>query len=185
MDLTELEVEAGRLLDEQRRLRAIDAELEALSQEIKQDPKRNEKDKAFYALIGMDWSDPGHQDRASVLRKEKESARRAIGEVQHKVLEGLSSSGLVIPLDPSPSRSEGTNTFGFRSGATFPKTVEGLSAILGIPSPLKIGDVTIYGDRVEVADSDEYFAKKKLVDAFDDVRKAVRRRLASQPEGKL
>ena len=49
----------------------------------------------------------------------------------------------------------------------------------------KIGDVTIYGDRVEVADSDEYFAKKKLVDAFDDVRKAVRRRLASQPEGKL
>ncbi|MDG6962281.1 MAG: hypothetical protein JRN48_00400 [Nitrososphaerota archaeon] len=69
MNLTELEVAAGRLLEEQKRLRTIDSELETLSQEIKQDPKRNEKDQAFYALIGLDWSDPGHQDRAAALKR--------------------------------------------------------------------------------------------------------------------
>ncbi len=180
MNLAELEATSGRLLEEQKRLRSIDAELAALKQEIKQDPKRNEKDQAFYALIGMDWSDPGHLEREAELKRERETVVRSIGEVQSSVLEGFSSEKLVIPLDPSPTSENGEFSFRFRSGATFPKSVAELSEMLGIASPLKIGQVTIYEDRVVVSETDEFFAKKKVVDAFDDIRKAVKRKLTPQ-----
>ncbi len=180
MNLTELEATAGRLVEEQERLKTIDAELAALSQEIKQDPKRNEKDKAFYELIGMDWSAPEHLSREAELKKERESVRESIKEAQSKVLDGVSSERLVIPLDPTPAKDEGTFTFKFRSGATFPKTVEELSTILGISTPLSIREVTIHQDKVVVRESDEYFAKKKIVDAFEDIRKTVKMKLSSQ-----
>jgi hypothetical protein len=180
MDLTELEVTSGMLLEEQKRLRTIEAELAVLRTEIRQDPKRNEKDRTFYALIGMSWTDPGHINREADLKKEREAVVKTISEVQNSVLEGFSSEKLVIPLDPTPMVGPGEFTFRFRSGATFPKSVEELSTMLGIPVPLKIGEVTIYDDRVVVAETDEFFAKKKVVDAFDDMRKAVRRKLTPQ-----
>lgn len=181
MNLTELEVTSGRLLEEQKRLRTIDAELEVLRREIKQDPKRIEKDQAFYALIGMNWSDPGHVDRESELKKERDTVVRSIQEVQGSVLAGFSSESLVIPLDPTPTKGDGEYTFRFRSGATFPKSVEELSVMLGIPSPLKIGEVVIAEDRVTVSETDEFFAKKKVVEAFEGIRKTVKRKLSAQP----
>lgn len=178
MNLTELEVTAGTLLEEQKRLRTIEAELEVLSQEIKQDPKRNEKDRAFYALIGMDWSDPGHKDRDAELRKEQEAVLSSIREAQEVVLRGISSEHLLVPLDPTPAFEGGVCTFKFRSGATFPKSVEEISVLLGISTPLRIGDVTIYPEKVTVNESDEFFAKKKVVEAFEDIGKTVKRKLS-------
>lgn len=178
MDLAELEVTSGRLLEEQKRLRTIDAELAVLKQEIKQDPKRVEKDRAFYSLIGMDWKDPGHVEREAELKSEREVVVRSINEAQSLVLKGLSSDRLIVPLDPTPIVGNGIYTFRFRAGATYPKTVEELSETLGILIPLKIGEVAIYEDKVEVNETDEFFAKKKVVDAFDDIRKAVKRKLS-------
>jgi hypothetical protein len=179
LDLSELEVTSGRLLEEQKRLRRIDTELAVLKQEIKQDPKRNEKDQAFYALIGMNWTDPGHIEREAELRRERETVVRSISEVQSMVLKGLTSDRLIVPLEPTPVVEGSVYTFRFRSGATFPKTIEELSETLGILSPLTIGDVSIYEDRVVVNETDEFFAKKKVVDAFDDIRKAVKRKLSA------
>ena len=180
MNLTELEVASGRLLEEQKRLRTIDAELAVLRQEIKQDPKRNEKDQAFYSLIGMNWTDPGHIDREADLKRERETVVRTIQEVKDSVLGGFGSERLVVPLEPTPVREEGAFLFRFRSGATFPKTVEELSELLGIPPPLKVGEVTIYPEKVTVEETDEYFAKKKVVEAFENVRKTVRIKLSAQ-----
>ncbi|MDG6985785.1 MAG: hypothetical protein JRM73_03460 [Nitrososphaerota archaeon] len=178
MNLTELESIAAKLLDEQNRLKSIDAELGVLSQEIKQDPKRNEKERAFYELIGMDWSDPGHKERSEALKRERDVVRSSIRDNEFLLSDGLSSQPLVVPLDPVPERGERTFTFRFRSGATFPKTVQELSATLGIPSPLRIGEVTIHPEMVVVSESDEYFAKKKIVEAFEDLRKEVKRKLS-------
>ena len=177
MNLTELETIAAKLLDDQSRLRSIDAELLVLSQELKQDPKRNEKERAFYALIGMDWSDPGHKERSEALKRERDVVKTSIRDNEFLLSDGLNSHPLVVPLDPVPERGERTFTFRFRSGATFPKTVQELSATLGIPTPLRIGEVTIHPDMVVVSESDEYFAKKKIVEAFEDIRKEVKRKL--------
>jgi hypothetical protein len=179
LNLTEFEAVAGNLLKDQKRLEEVVAELEALSQEMRQDPKRNEKDRAFYALIGLDWTDPGHKSMAESLRSEKEALERSISGSKAALLEGISSHPFVVPLDPTPRRGSGDFSFKFRSGATFPNTVEELSLTLGIPAPLRIGDVTIRPDAVVVAESDEYFAKKKVVEAFEDIRKAVKLKLSA------
>ena len=57
MDLSELEATSGRLLEDQKRLRSIESELEVLKREIREMPRREQKDKSFYALIGLNYED--------------------------------------------------------------------------------------------------------------------------------
>lgn len=183
MDLTELEVSAGRLLEEQKRLRAMDAELAMLKQELKELPRQAEKDKSFFALIGLNYEDPGHSNREAELKKEREGVLKSIAEAESNVLKGLTSERLVVPLDPTPVVDGGTYTFKFRSQATFPKTMEELSEMLGIPAPLRIGPVTISADRISVNEADQYFAKVKIVEAFENIRKTVSLKLSSRQMG--
>ena len=183
MDLTELEGGAGRLLEEQKRLRAIDAELAVLKQELKELPRRAEKDKGFFALIGLNYEDPGHSNREADLKKERESVLKNIAEAERTVFDGLVSDRLVVPLDPNPIIAGNTYTFRFRSMATFPKTIEELSDLLGIPAPLRLGPVSISADRISVTEADQYFAKEKIVMAFENIRKTVSLKLSSRQAG--
>jgi hypothetical protein len=183
MDLTELEVAAGRLLEEQKRLRVMDAELAVLRQELKDLPRRAEKDKGFFALIGLNYEDPGHAHREAELKKERDSVLKHIAEAEKMVLDGLTSNRLVVPLDPNPIIDGHTYTFKFRSLATFPKTIEELSELLGIPAPLRVGPVIISADRIAVNEVDPYFAKQRVVEAFENIRKSVSLKLSSRQMG--
>jgi hypothetical protein len=185
MDLTELEVAAGRLLEEQKRLRAMDAELATLKQELSEQPRREVKDKSFFALIGLDYEDPGHAKREGDLKKERALVLKNIAEVEKKVLDGLTSGHLVVPLDPNPIVDGQNYTFRFRAMATFPKTVEELSDLLGIPVPIRIGPVAISADRITVTEVDIFFAKEKIVTAFDNIRKSVSNKLSYKQAGQV
>jgi len=180
MDLTELEVSAGRLLEEQKRLRAMDAELSTLKQMLKELPRQAAKDKSFFALIGLNYEDPGHANREAELKEEREGVLKSIAEAEDKVLKGLTSDRLIVPLDPIPIVDRSTYTFKFRSQATFPKTLEELSELLGIPTPLRIGPVTISSDRISVNEADQYFAKVRIVEAFENIRKTVSLKLSAK-----
>ena len=185
MDLTELEVAAGRLLEEQKRLRVMDAELAVLKQELKELPRRAEKDKGFFALIGLDYEDPGHANREANLKKERATVLKNIADAEKTVLNGLTSGMLVVPLDPNPIVDGNSYTFRFRSMATFPKTMEELSELLGIPVPLRLGPVSISADRISVTEVDQYFAKEKIVMAFDIIRKSVSLKLSTRQAGQV
>jgi hypothetical protein len=178
MDLSELEVAAASLLAEQERIEAIDAELAMLKQEIKDLPRRAEKDRSFYALIGLNYTDPGHENRRADLEKEREGVASRIAEARKKIVGALTSRTLVVPLDPTPGMEGSAYVFRFRSGAAYPKSVEALGEMLGIPTPLKLGEVTVYPEKVVVNEVDPYFAKERIVDAFDNVGKTVSLRLA-------
>jgi hypothetical protein len=185
MDLTELEVAAGRLLEEQKRLRAMDAELATLKQELKELPRREVKDKSFYALIGLNYEDPGHANREADLKKERASVLKNIDDTEKIVLKGLTSDHLIVPLDPNPIVNGNTYTFRFRAMATFPKTLEELSELLGISVPLRIGPVAISQDRIVVTEVDPYFAKEKIVMAFEDIRKSISNKLSFKQSGQV
>jgi hypothetical protein len=180
MNLMEVEVTAGRLLEEKKRLRAIESELSRVSRELKELPRRAEKDKKFYALIGLDWEEPKLKEREQQLKAEREAVMKSIEEAQSKILSGFSSGELVVPLEPNPVLDGGLYYFRFRSQASFPNTVEELSEILGIPVPLRVGEVTIWPDRIGVKEVDQYFAKLKVVEAFDNVRKTVSLKLSKE-----
>ena len=108
-----------------------------------------------------------------------------IAEVEKKVLDGLTSGHLVVPLDPNPIVDGQNYTFRFRAMATFPKTVEELSDLLGIPVPIRIGPVAISADRITVTEVDSYFAKEKIVMAFDNIRKSVSNKLSYKQAGQV
>jgi histidinol phosphatase-like PHP family hydrolase len=180
MDLSELEATSGRLLEDQKRLRSIESELEMLKREIREMPRREQKDKSFYALIGLNYEDPGHSDREQTLKKERETVLASIHESEDKIMKGLSSQGLVVPLDPTPIVVGNTFTFKYRAQATFPKTLEELNELLGLSTPIQIGPVMIYPDKIVAVEADQYFAKQKIVEAFENIRKAVNLRLTQR-----
>ena len=180
MDLSELEVISGRLLEEQKRLRTMDSELEVLKKELREMPRREQKDKSFYALIGLNYEDPGHSNREAELKKERETVIANVHEAEDKIMNGLASKGLIVPLDPTPATVGDVHTFRFRSQATFPKTMEELNDLLGLSTPIKIGPVSIYADKIVVVEADQYFAKIKIVEAFENIRKAVSLRLTQR-----
>ncbi|MDG7006971.1 MAG: hypothetical protein JRN06_01855 [Nitrososphaerota archaeon] len=174
MNLPEVEVVAGQLVEQKKRLGNLDAELARVQRELKEQPRRSEKDKGFYSLIGLDYQEPFHVKQSEEqLLKERAEAAAAVKQAHETLVRGFSSSELVVPLDPAPVAEGKHFTFYYRFNASYPKTVEALSDILGLPSPLKIGEVVISPDRIEVNEVDEYFAKQKIVEAFGSVRKTV------------
>jgi hypothetical protein len=173
MNLSEVEVIAGQLVEQKRRLGNLDAELSRVQQELKELPRRSEKDRQFYSLIGMDYQEPQFKNREGELLKERGETASAVKQAYDSILRGFSSSDLVVPLDPSPTSQGKHFTFRYRFNASYPRTVEALSDILGIPSPINVGAVIIGADRVEVEEVDEFFAKQKVVEAFSKIQKTV------------
>lgn len=174
MNLPEVEVVAGELIDQKKRLGNLEGELSRVQLELKEQPRRSEKDKSFFSLIGLDYQEPSHVKQSEEqLLKERAEASAAVKRAHETLVKGFSSTELVVPLDPTPAAEGKHYTFRYRFGASYPKTVEALSDILGLPSPLKIDEVVIWPDRIEVNEVDEYFAKQKVVEAFGKVRKTV------------
>jgi hypothetical protein len=183
MDLSEVEVAAGQLLEQKKRLKTIDSELSTVQLELKEQPRRSEKDKKFYSLIGLDYEVPSHTaQREGQLRKEKQEATDAMKRAQGEIVRGFSSSDLIVPLDPTPMEDGKRFTFRYRYGATYPKTLEALSDIIGLPSPLRIDQVVIGPEMIEVEEVDAFFAKEKLVEAFGKIQKTVALKLGPRPQ---
>jgi hypothetical protein len=174
MNLSEVEVVAGELIEQKKRLSNVEAELSQIQRELKEQPRRSEKDRQFYSLIGLDYQEPSQsKQREGELTKERSEATTAVKRAHGTLLKGFSASDLIIPLDPAPIAEGKRFTFHYRFSASYPKTLEALSDILGLPAPLTIDEVVIWPDRISVDEVDAYYAKKKIVDAFAKIRKTV------------
>lgn len=174
MNLSEVEVVAAELVEQKKRLGNVDAELARVQQELKEQPRRSEKDRQFYSLIGLDYEEPLQSKQVEGhLLEEKREAAAAMKRAHDTLLRGFSGSDLVVPLDPNPTAEGKKFTFRYRFSATYPKTLEALSDLLGLPSPLTIDEVVIWPDKITVDEVDAYYAKKKIVDAFSKIRKTV------------
>lgn len=174
MNLSEVEVVAGELIEQKKRLGNVESELARVERELKEQPRRSEKDRQFYALIGLDYQEPSQsKEREGQLLKERNDASAAVKKAHETLLKGFAASDLVIPLDPTPSSEGKMFTFRYRFNASYPKTLEALSDMLGLPAPLTVDEVVIWPDRISVDEVDAYFAKKKIVEAFAKIRKTV------------
>jgi len=174
VNLSELEVIAGQLIEQKKRLRSIEGELSQVQLDLKEQPRRSQKDRRFYSLIGLDYEEPYKtKERQEQLLREKVEASSAMKQAHDAILKGASSSELVVPLDPEPMAEGKRFTFRYRFNASYPKTLEALSDILGLPAPLRLDEVVIWPDKIEVEEVDPFYAKEKLVEAFDKIRKTV------------
>jgi hypothetical protein len=174
MDFSDLESIALSLEDDEEKLRQVEAELAWVKEELKQKPKRDEKEARFAKLAGYQWKDESDLiRRAKALEEKREALINDIKANNQSFIEGFSSKDLTVPLEPKPIVESGTFFFSFRNGVTYPRTVRVISKIIGLSLPIVLEPVTISERGVKVVEEDQYLAKEKVVEAFEGLQKTL------------
>ncbi|MCP8304999.1 MAG: hypothetical protein H3Z50_06000 [archaeon] len=174
MDFSDLESLALRIEDGEEKLRQVEAELAWAKDELKQKPKRDERETKFAKLAGYQWKDESDLiKRVKALEEKRKTLTDEIMVSYQKLIEGFSSKDLIVPLEPKPNRESGVFFFSYRNGLTYPRTVTVLSKILGLSLPIVLEPVTILGHGVKVAEEDQYLAKEKVVETFEGIQKTL------------
>jgi hypothetical protein len=180
LELSELEVIASQLLVQQKELSSLLEDINRLEIDLRELPRKSAEEKKFYALIGMDWDEPKVAENLKQLSEKKSVVSKVIDESNAKIVAALSEKQLIVPLDPKPVLGGSTSIFHYRSNETFPKAIEELGAILGLPVPLKVDGVTISSDKITVEETEPFYAMEKVVMAFDKISKTAALKLSDK-----
>jgi hypothetical protein len=173
LELSELEILAGQLLEQQKDLSSLQEEISRLELDLRELPRKSAGEKKFYALIGMDWDEPKIAEKLKQLSEKRNAINKIVAEVNAKIVAALSEKNLIVPLDPKPIVTGEIITFKYRANATYVKAVQELAHVLGLTVPLKVDDVIIEGDKISVMEADQLYAMGKIVTAFDKISKTV------------
>ena len=85
----------------------------------------------------------------------------------------ITSSDLLIPLEPRPRLNDGNTIYTYRNGAKFSNTFDILSELLGLSAPIVVKDVMLSSSEVVVKVSDEFEAKKRFISSMNEVQKTL------------
>jgi len=173
LELSELEVIASQLLEQQKAFSSLQEDINRLELDLRELPRKSAGEKKFYALIGMDWDEPKIAEKLKQITEKRDALSKIIAEENTKIVAALSEKQLIVPLDPKPMISGASISFKYRANSTYAKAVQELANILGLTVPLKVDDVTIGSDKISVAESDPLYAMGKIVTAFDKISKTV------------
>ncbi|MEM3382643.1 MAG: hypothetical protein QXL52_02355 [Nitrososphaerales archaeon] len=174
MDFSDLESIALRLEDDDEKLKQVEADLAWVKEELKQKPKRDQRETRFAKLAGYQWKDESDLiRRAKALEEKREALINDIEANIQSFVEGFSSKDLIVPLEPKPSIESGALFFSYRNGVTYPRTIRVISKLLGLSSPIVLEPVTISERGVRVVEEDQYIAKEKIVETFEGLQKTL------------
>jgi hypothetical protein len=175
VDFHYLEEVAGRIKRNREQLQNVENELSKIKVLTHELPMKSATESTFASMIGIEY----HNELAE-LEGKKDSH-----EAQKKALEGtinndiatfitdITSSDLLIPLEPRPRLNEGNTIYAYRNGARFNNIFDILSELLGISSPIIVKDVMLSSSEIVVRVSDEFEAKKKFISSMSEVQKAL------------
>lgn len=173
MELSELEVIASNLLEQQKELDNLDGEIERAKIDLRELPRKSAGEKKFYALIGMEWEEPKVEERLKQLKERKEALEKVISEENDKIVAALTEKKLVVPLDLNATIAGGRSYYKYRASASYPKAIQELGHILGLEIPLRIDDVLIEYDKITVDETEPRYAMVKVVEAFEKISNTV------------
>jgi hypothetical protein len=179
LELSELEVISAQLLEHQKEREQLQEEIGRLEISLRELPRKSQKEKKFYALIGMDWDEPKIEERLKQLSQRRDELSKILETDHAKIVSALSKRQLIVPLDPRPLVQKSITDFRYRSNATYPNAVKELASILGLSVPLKVDDVTIGFEKISVEEPDALYAQEKIVNAFEKISKTVALKLAT------
>jgi hypothetical protein len=181
LELSELEVIAGQLLERQKELDTLEEEINRLELDLHEFPRKSVGEKKFYALIGMNWDEPKIEEKLKELSEKRAAISKVISDENGKIVLALSEKNLIVPLDPKPIITGGSASFRYRGNSTYSKAIQELANVLGLSVPLKVDDVSIEHDKITVAEMDPHYAMEKIVGAFDKISKTVALKLGETP----
>lgn len=170
-----LEGLAGKIKSNREQLSDVEDKLSDLNAKIHEFPLKSSTKATFARMIGMEY-----QDELASLETEKEklvAERDILTDAIHNdmatFITELTSSDLVIPLDPSPQISEGNTIYKYKNGAKFNNIFNILSELLGLSAPLVVKDVMLSPSEIVVKVTYEFEAKKKFINSISEVQKTL------------
>ena len=174
-DLMHLEEMAGRIKANRQHLADVDDVLSDVKAKIHELPLKRSTESTFAKMIGVEYNDELaelEQSRDKLIFQ-KEELENAIKKDTDTFIGEITSSDLVIPLEPVPKFNDGNTIYKYRNGAKFTNVYDILSELLGLSAPLVVKDVMLSSSEVVVKVSDELEAKKKFINSMSEVQKTL------------
>jgi phage baseplate assembly protein gpV len=126
-------------------------------------------------MIGTEYQDElgSLEARKEKLVMQRDALADAINNDMATFITEITSSDLLIPLEPTPRMNDGNTIYTYRDGAKFSNIFDILSELLGLSAPLVVKDVMLSASEVVVKVSDEFEAKKKFINSINEVQKTL------------
>jgi hypothetical protein len=175
VDFHHLEEIAERIKSNRQELSNVENELSKIKVLTHELPMKTATESTFASMIGVEYHDglaelEGKKDN---LEARKEILAGTINNDIATFIAEITSSDLLVPLEPKPRLNEGNTIYAYRNGARFNNVFDILSELLGISSPIVVKDVMLSSSEVVVRVSDEFEAKKKFISSMSEVQKAL------------
>ena len=175
VDFQYLEEVAGRIKTNRQQLSNVENELSKVNALTHELPLKSATESTFASMIGVEYHDQlaeleGVKDN---LEAQKEMLVSTINNDIATFITEITSSDLLIPLEPRPRLNEGNTIYTYRNGARFNNIFDILSELLGLSSPIVVKDVMLSSSEVVVKVSDEFEAKKKFISSVSEVQQAL------------
>jgi len=175
VDFHYLDEVAGRIKTNRQQLSNVENELSKINALMHELPLKSATESTFASMIGVEYHDQlaeleGVRDN---LEAQKEILVSTINNDIATFITEITSSDLLIPLEPRPRLNEGNTIYAYRNGARFNNIFDILSELLGLSSPIVVKDVMLSSSEVVVKVSDEFEAKKKFISSMSEVQKAL------------
>ncbi|MFQ5969386.1 MAG: hypothetical protein ACE5J2_02685 [Nitrososphaerales archaeon] len=175
VDFRYLEEVAGRIKTNRQHLLNIDEELSKVNARMHELPLKSATESTFAKMIGVEYHDEVAELETArdKLLTQKELHVNSISNDMVTFITEMTSSDLVIPLEPTPKINDGTTVYTYRNGAKFNNILDILCELLGLSAPLVIKDVMLSSSEVAVKVSNEFEAKRKFINSISEVQKAL------------
>lgn len=174
-DFQYLEEVAARIKLNRAHLTDVDEVLLDVKTKIHEHPLKRPAESTFAKMIGVEYNDELEELEKSKqkLESQKEELENAIKTDTDTFITEITSTDLVIPLEPAPTFDDGNTVYRYRNGVKFSNVFDILSELLGLSAPLVVKDVMLSSSEVTVKVNDELEAKKKFISSMNEVQKTL------------
>ncbi len=175
VDFQYLEEVAGRIKVNKQHLSSVENELSKVNALTHELPLTSATESTFATMIGIEYHDQlaefeGVKDN---LEAQKETLANTINDDIATFITEITSSDLLIPLEPRSRLNDGNTVYTYRNGAKFNNMFDILGELLGLSAPIVVKDVMLSSSEIVVKVSDEFEAKKKFISSMNEVQKAL------------
>lgn len=175
VDFIYLEELASRIKKNRQQLAQVDNELAHVNAKIHELPLKSATESTFAKMIGMEYRDElgTLESLKEKLEAQHETLTDTINSDMATFMTEITSSDLIIPLEPKPRFNDGNTIYTYRDGAKFSNIFDILSELLGLSAPLVVKDVMLSPSEIVVKVSDEFEAKRKFISSISEVQKTL------------
>ena len=170
-----LEDLAIKIQENRKTLGGIEASLSDVNVRLHDIPLQRSTESTFAKMIGSSYDDKFSELKKakSDLENRRQDIEKQIDEQFDKFLSEITSQDIIIPLNPTPTITEGKTIYKYRNEEKFENVFIILSELLGLSFPLVVKDVMLSPTEIVIAEKDEFDAKQKFISSFNEIQNTL------------